>query len=332
MPTTDGFTACQMSMNGCPTTSACSPVTCPAMRDSLEPFTRWSTSTPSRRPGDGRNSRTMPGQVVDAVQRLHDDALDAQVVAPHLLDQLGVVLALDVDRGPRGRRGPGRRRRTVDPEALRCGPDGAFCFGRTRTTGPAVDPEARARAGRRAPSRSGPRGGRRPSRSARPRRRTPSWGPRRRGRARPRPPAEAFLTVRGWTRLSYGERGGTARVCARGRPASGGRRAGRRRATRPGVTALTDVSRSAGLRQPVWSRPHRRADLRHGALRGSCDGSRRAATCPLPGMSISRARCVTSLPGMSHRPVRFVVGHRGHPCDGPSTVPVKPLRWERQQR
>ncbi len=37
------------------------------------------------------------GEVVDAVQRLDDDPLDPQVVAPHLLHQLGVVLALDVD-------------------------------------------------------------------------------------------------------------------------------------------------------------------------------------------------------------------------------------------
>ncbi len=50
---------------------------------------------PRVRPGgevgdDGR-------QVVHALQVLHDHALDAQVVAPHLLDQLGVVPPLDVD-------------------------------------------------------------------------------------------------------------------------------------------------------------------------------------------------------------------------------------------
>ncbi|CAM5249166.1 Heat-inducible transcription repressor HrcA [Streptomyces hirsutus] len=36
-------------------------------------------------------------EVVDALQVLHDHALDAQVVAPHLLDQFGVVPPLDVD-------------------------------------------------------------------------------------------------------------------------------------------------------------------------------------------------------------------------------------------
>jgi len=92
------------------------------------------------------------GEVVDAVQRLDDDALDAQVVAPDLLDELGVVLALDVDAplagDPRLRPGDvgrargaarraGRRRRSrpdqhdrppVDPEARpeRVGPHAAF--------------------------------------------------------------------------------------------------------------------------------------------------------------------------------------------------------------
>ena len=49
------------------------------------------------------------GEVVDAVHRLDDDAELAQVVAPHVLEQLGVVAALDPD--PAGRGDPGRRRR-----------------------------------------------------------------------------------------------------------------------------------------------------------------------------------------------------------------------------
>ena len=60
------------------------------------------------------------GEVVDAVHELDDDALDAQVVAPDLLDELGVVTTLDVDPRPardarsraldgdRAARGPGR--------------------------------------------------------------------------------------------------------------------------------------------------------------------------------------------------------------------------------
>jgi len=52
---------------------------------------------------------------VDALEELHDDALGAQVGAPHLLDELGVVLALDEDAaGARGARtliGGGERAR-----------------------------------------------------------------------------------------------------------------------------------------------------------------------------------------------------------------------------
>ena len=54
--------------------------------------------------GPGPNSAIAAGEVVDAVQHLHDDPLDAQVVAPHLLDQLGVVATLDEQPG-RGRHG-----------------------------------------------------------------------------------------------------------------------------------------------------------------------------------------------------------------------------------
>ena len=44
-----------------------------------------------------RVRREVLGEVVDAAEVLHDDALDAQVVAPDLLDELGVVPALDED-------------------------------------------------------------------------------------------------------------------------------------------------------------------------------------------------------------------------------------------
>ena len=123
-PSRAGLTACQMSMNGCPTTSVCAPPgprrTASAIRASLEPATRWSTSTPSRRPGPGRNSADDGDQVVDAAQVLDHHALDAQIVAPHLLDQFGVVAALDVD--PAGKRhlcpGAGHR------DGTRCGARG----------------------------------------------------------------------------------------------------------------------------------------------------------------------------------------------------------------
>jgi hypothetical protein len=67
------------------------------------------------------------GEVVDALQVLDDDALDAQVVAPHPLHQLRVVAALHVDasrsgdtracagHGDRARRGPRRAGRAGPP-------------------------------------------------------------------------------------------------------------------------------------------------------------------------------------------------------------------------
>ena len=83
-----------------------------ARRDSFDPATRWSTRMPRRRCGDGANAGTAAGEVVDAVHRLDDDADVAQVVAPHVLEQLGVVAALDPDparRGDPGRPALGRR-------------------------------------------------------------------------------------------------------------------------------------------------------------------------------------------------------------------------------
>ena len=47
--------------------------------------------------GTGLEVAQVVGEVVDAAEELHDDALDAQVVTPDLLDELGVVAALDED-------------------------------------------------------------------------------------------------------------------------------------------------------------------------------------------------------------------------------------------
>ena len=75
------------------------------------------------------------------MQRLDDDALDAQVVAPDLLDQLGVVLALDVDaagaRDPRPRAGHVRRARGAAHR-----PGGAGLLRPHQDDGTAVHPEA----------------------------------------------------------------------------------------------------------------------------------------------------------------------------------------------
>ena len=58
------------------------------------------------------------GRVVDAAEVLDDDALDAQVVAPDLLDEFGVVAALDVDAAGERRTGP-RPCTATEPEAVR---------------------------------------------------------------------------------------------------------------------------------------------------------------------------------------------------------------------
>ena len=176
MPRRSGFTACQTSMNGCPTTSTCLPtgeraMPC-AIRLSLEPLTRWSTSTPDPALRARPEVAQVVGEVVDTAEELHDHALDAQVVAPDLLDQLGVVPALDEDpagpgdpglgavHGDRAGRRAGRLRR-----APRRGPGGS---------GPPAGPRAGSpgRAGRYAACRGGPpgsacRGRGRPRRSRR---------------------------------------------------------------------------------------------------------------------------------------------------------------------
>ena len=90
-----------MSTNGCPTTSTCLPIGLagddgrdPAL---LGPGDEVVDEHPDPALGAGAEVAQVLGEVVDALEVLHDDALDAQVVAPDLLDQLGVVAALDED-------------------------------------------------------------------------------------------------------------------------------------------------------------------------------------------------------------------------------------------
>ena len=52
--------------------------------------------------GAGAEAADLVGEVVDPVEQFDDDALVAQVVAPDLLEQLGVVLALDPDAAGAG--------------------------------------------------------------------------------------------------------------------------------------------------------------------------------------------------------------------------------------
>ena len=63
-------------------------------------------------PRAGAKLATIAGQVIDSLQVLHHDAHVAQVIAPDLLDQLGVVPALHVDPA-----GPGHPRPAARPPA-----------------------------------------------------------------------------------------------------------------------------------------------------------------------------------------------------------------------
>ena len=126
LPRRSGFTAAQMSMNGCPTISTCCPhrrlphrLGDPALLGAGHQVVDEHADPPARPRSEVAQLLT---QVVHAVEVLHDHALDAQVVAPDLLDELGVVPALDEDpAGPRdagldalhGDR-PGRRTRRRD--------------------------------------------------------------------------------------------------------------------------------------------------------------------------------------------------------------------------
>ena len=146
---------------------------------------------PALRPG--REVAHHRRQVVDAAEVLDDDALDAQVVAPHLLDQLGVVPALDVDPAAAGDPGAGAGHRRPTRRRYAGAPPPRA----RRRAGPARParrrPGSPARAGRPGAGRAGPRASRssrrRSSRSAPRRRRSRSRRPRRPGRARPRPAA-----------------------------------------------------------------------------------------------------------------------------------------------
>ncbi len=116
-------------------------------RLSFEPGTRWSTSTPTRRCGPGRNSREHLGEVVDALEVLDDDALDPQVVSPR------PSRPARRRAGPRRRCGSARATRACapstanEPEAVRRGP-AAPPAGTRSGDGLAVDQERPGRAGR----------------------------------------------------------------------------------------------------------------------------------------------------------------------------------------
>ncbi len=120
-PSRSGLTACQMSMNGWPTMRTCWPSGDAAMPWAIAGLLGSRHQVVDEDPDPASRPRPeggqLGGQVVDAAEVLDHDPLDAQVVAPHPLDQLGVVAALDED--PARPRHPGRR--VVDGHRARRG-------------------------------------------------------------------------------------------------------------------------------------------------------------------------------------------------------------------
>ena len=167
--------------------------TCSAIRVSLLPGTRWSTSTPSRRAGLGpKLARRRVGQVVDAVEVLHHDALDRAGRRPRSSRPARRRACPRRRSGWRARPGRVPRRRRPSPTRSGAGAAGRTAGARTSVTG---SPSSRKPAGR--AGRTGVlavpvlqrdrRAGRASSRSRPPRRRSRSRRPRPPGRARPPP-------------------------------------------------------------------------------------------------------------------------------------------------
>ena len=154
-------------------------------RHSFEPSTRWSTRTPSRRGGDGPNSRDECDEVVDPVHRLDDDAQLAEIVTPHVLDELGIVCSFDPDAAA-ARRHERMLFAGDRPEfVVRCVRVRAPSAGRTSVTGRAFEQKPARASTRNGAGAGAGRGVLRLRRStARCRRRTRWLGPRRPARLR----------------------------------------------------------------------------------------------------------------------------------------------------
>ena len=101
------MTDCHTSTYGCPTTSTCGAAATTCVGDAGLLRARHEVVDQHAEPavGAGRELVDDRRQVVDAAEVLDRDALDPQVVAPDLLDELGVVAPLDVDAA--GQRDPG---------------------------------------------------------------------------------------------------------------------------------------------------------------------------------------------------------------------------------
>ena len=141
-PRRSGLTDCHTSTYGCPTTSTCGPPR-QLLRDAGLLGAGHEVVDEHAQPASGVGCELVDDgdQVVDAAQVLDRDALDPQVVAPHLLDELGVVASLDVDAARQRDAGAG----VVDGARAGCRPGGPGRCGtgrRDEHDRPALEQEA----------------------------------------------------------------------------------------------------------------------------------------------------------------------------------------------
>ena len=120
MPSAAGLTACQTSTYGWPRTSTSGRSTAGDDAALLGAGHQVVDQHAEPAPALGREVADRVGQVVDAVQRLHHDRLDPQVVAPDPLDQRRVVHALDPDPAAAGDL-RAESATATEPEAVRPG-------------------------------------------------------------------------------------------------------------------------------------------------------------------------------------------------------------------
>ena len=116
-PSTFGRMPAHTSTNGCPVISTFGSRTVVGDAGLLRARHQMIEQHAESTVGAGPEVGDRGGEIVGAVERFHDDAEFAEVVAPHVLEQFGVVLALDPDPARRGDSGPavaGHRTRRRD--------------------------------------------------------------------------------------------------------------------------------------------------------------------------------------------------------------------------
>ena len=114
----DGFTASHTSTYGVPVTSTYDDVSACEMRHSLRALDEMVDEHAETATGTGPEVEHGLGEMVETVEPFDHDAFGAQVVAPHLLDELGVVDAFDEHAAGLGDARLGARRRRTPTRSV----------------------------------------------------------------------------------------------------------------------------------------------------------------------------------------------------------------------